>query len=162
MSELLSTWIKGMASAAVICGAALAITPTGKVKNVLKVLCGAVIVLALLQPFTGGEGLWSAADIARYRLEAEAIAGGAQEERTNMSRTIIEQELEAYILDKALSLGIEGAQAKVTLRWSEEGFWYPYEVSVATPGSFGRSSLESCIAGDLGVPAERQYWSVTE
>lgn len=162
MSGFLSQWVRGMASAAVVCGISLAVTPSGKVKNVLKVICGAVMVMAFISPLAKDEDLWTALDISRYRQEAGEIAGGAENNRTNISKSIIKQELEAYVLDKALSLGIEDLSVELGLRWSGEGFWYPYEVWLSSPSAYGRTALESLIAGDLGIPAERQYWSTDD
>jgi len=159
MSGFLSQWVRGMASAAVVCGIALAVTPSGKVKNVLKVICGAVMVMAFISPLAKDGDLWTALDIARYRQEAGEIAGEAENNRTNISKSIIKQELEAYVLDKALSLGIEDLSVELGLRWSEEGFWYPCEIWLSTPSDYGRAALESLIEGDLGIPSERQYWS---
>lgn len=162
MSGFLSAWIRGMAAAAVICGGAMALTPGGKVKGVLKVVCGTVMVIALISPLIKGDELWSAMDIAKYRQEAGEVAGDAEEKRTNLSRELIKRELETYVLDKAQSLGVELHEVDIILRWSEEGFWYPYEVSLNASSAFGKMGLESSIEGELGVPAERQYWSIGE
>jgi hypothetical protein len=60
-------------------------------------------------------------------------------------------------LDKADALGISAADAAVTARWSEEGFWYPWESQVSCPEG-GRAALSEAIEAELGIPPERQSW----
>ena len=95
--------------------------------------------------------------LARYGEAARAVAEGAGEEADRLNRTIIERECAAYILDKADALGISAADAAVTARWSEEGFWYPWESRVSCPEG-GRAALSEAIEAELGIPPERQSW----
>ena len=95
--------------------------------------------------------------VARYGEAARAVAEGAGEEADRLNRTIIERECAAYILDNADALGISAADAAVTARWSEEGFWYPWESRVSCPEG-GRAALSEAIEAELGIPPERQSW----
>ena len=79
--------------------------------------------------------------LARYGEAARAVAEGAGEEADRLNRTIIERECAAYILDKADALGISAADAAVTARWSEEGFW---------PGELSRGRPGGALGGDRG------------
>ena len=74
-----------------------------------------------------------------------------------INQTIIERECAAYILDKADALGLAVSSAAVTARWSEEGFWYPWESRAACSES-DRETLSAVIEAELGIPAERQSW----
>lgn len=161
MTEILSDWVRGIAGAAVICGAALSVTPKSKVKNVLKVLCGVVLIIALISPLIDGDSADMSIDMAKYRAQADAIAEDAEKQKTNLSRSIIEQELKSYILDKAQSLDINDLTVNVGLKWGDEGFWYPYEIELKTNAGTGEiNRLSSFIESELGIPAGRQYWSV--
>lgn len=161
MTELLGQWVRGIAAVAVICGAALAVTPKSKVKNVLKVLCGVVLIIALIRPFIDSDSAELSMDMARYRAQADAVAKNAEEQKTNLSRSIIEQKLESYILDKAQSMEITDLEANVILKWGDEGFWYPYEIELKTNSAAGdRNKLSSFVQGELGIPESRQHWSV--
>jgi stage III sporulation protein AF len=159
MMDGLGAWIKGIAGAAIICGAALAITPKGRVREVLKVLCGLLLIVAVVSPFIGAGLDGFSIDLARYRQQADSITGAAEKEQTNLSRTIIEREVNTYILDKAQSLGIEDMVPAVVLKWGDEGFWYPYEVDLKTDaGGVAKGSLTAYIEGELGIPESRQHW----
>ena len=98
-----------------------------------------------------GEGVQANPEAAR------AVAEGAGEEADRLNRTIIERECAAYILDKADALGLAVSSAAVTARWSEEGFWYPWESRAACSES-DRETLSAVIEAELGIPAERQSW----
>jgi stage III sporulation protein AF len=156
----LGNWIRAIAGAAVICGAALALTPQSKVKEVLKVLCGVVLIVALIEPFINSDAIEISVDLSRYREAAAAVAGNAANEQTNLNRSIIERQMNSYILDKAQTLGIEDLNVITVLKWGDEGFWYPHEIRLTTSCAIGeRNRLSSFIEGELGIPVSRQYWN---
>lgn len=160
MTEFAQEWVRAVAGAALICAAAMALTPRGKVKNVLKLICGIVLIMAMISPFLGKELPNMSMDLSEYRKKADEIIGQAQEKENGLSRTIIEDEMETYILDKAKSLNVQLESAEVSVKWGDEGCWYPYEVRVtADIPQRERNQLSSNIEAELGVPNERQYWS---
>ena len=133
----------------------------------LMLLCAAVSLRAqsldafkqrLAEPVAGTAFFGRAqVTVAEHGDAARAVAEGAGEEADRLNRTIIERECAAYILDKADALGISAADAAVTARWSEEGFWYPWESRVSCPEG-GRAALSEAIEAELGIPPERQSW----
>ena len=160
MTDAIGEWIRSMAGAALICGIALALTPAGRVKSVLKIISGAVMAIALVSPLLGGKLELLPMDISRYRDEADVVAGNAEKEQTNLSRTIIEQKLSSYILDKAQSLGIDDLSLSMVLKWGDEGFWYPYEITLVTNAPpLEVKALATYIEGELGILESRQYFS---
>lgn len=158
-----SEWVRAIAGAALICAAATALTPKGKVKNVLKLVCGIVLITAMINPIIKQDIPTMSMDMSQYRKDADEIIGSAEEKQNNLSRTIIENELEAYILDKAQSLNAKLDSVEVSAKWSDEGCWYPYEVKLsANITQMEQNLLSNSIEADLGVPKERQYWSSYE
>ena len=155
MPEFLRSWILGLGGAAVFCAVMTEICPKGQVKTVVKMLCGMVMSLALISPLLSLDMDSYSLNLAKYRREGEAIAGEAQDAANAWSRTIIEEECRAYILDKAALLGMELPDASVTLKWSSEGFWYPVECSLPVPYHPG---LSSAIESGLGIGPESQKW----
>ena len=159
MTELLRRWILGLAGTAIICAAAAALTPKGQVKKVVQLLCGAVMTVALLSPLLepdlGDYGL----NLSKYRAGAEALAGKGTELRQSLDRSIIEEKLEAYILDKARELDAELTAVQVTVQWSTEGFWYP--VSAVMDGPY-HARLSRLTEAELGIPAKAQTWRTDE
>jgi hypothetical protein len=160
LMEAIRNWIIGIAGAAVLTGIALAITPRGRVYSVLKLVCGIVMALALIKPLMNLDFEAYSRSLAGYREQADAIGSEAGETQDRLSRTIIEEEYAAYILDKAQLYNIEAFTVKVNVKWGDEGWWYPYEAYLDMTGpEDSKKSLMRIIESDLGIPAERQYWS---
>lgn len=155
--ELVTNWIRALVGAAVFCALAAALCPEGRPKRVLRAACGVVMAAALLSPVAALDTEALPKAMARYSEAARRQAESAAESADRLNRTIIESECEAYILDKAAQLGLDGLRAEVTARWSDEGFWYPWEARLGGPES-GRAELGRLIEAELGIPAERQSW----
>lgn len=161
MLEAISGWIRALVGAAVFCALALALCPEGRVKRVLRFACGLVMAAALLSPVLSVDMESLPQALARYSEAAERYAGSAEETADRLNRTIIEGECETYILDKAAVLGLEGCEVSVTARWSDEGFWYPWECRLSCSDG-DRESLSRLIEAELGIAAERQSWEAAE
>lgn len=157
--EILRNWVLALGGASVFCAVMTEICPKGAVKSVVKTLCGMVMALALLSPLAQLDMLSYSLNLARYRQEGESIVAGGKELADTYSRTIIEEQCRAYILDKAALRGLSPVEVSVGLRWSSEGFWYPAECEIACPYDPG---LSGDIAGELGIGRENQKWSGDE
>ncbi|MGI5978480.1 MAG: hypothetical protein ACOX66_03160 [Oscillospiraceae bacterium] len=154
-----SEWVRAIAGAALVCAAAMAVTPKGSVKGVLKLLCGVVLLLTVIKPLTKLDAGKLSLDMADYRTRASEIAGNAQETQNALDRRFIEQKFSAYILDKAKDLGLTDVTTEVTVKWGE-GCWYPYAVSLTGQApQREKRLLENAVEYDLGIPKERQYWN---
>lgn len=156
MTELLRSWILGLAGAAVFCAVMTEICPKGAVKNIVKMLCGMVMAFALLSPLMSLDMGSYSLNMSRYRQKGEEIVAGGKDLAQTYSRTIIETDCRAYILDKAAALGLELRDASVSLKWSGEGFWYPVECTLE--GEYSEA-LSNAIASELGIGRENQKWS---
>lgn len=157
MLEMVTNWIRALIGAAVFCALAMALCPEGRVKRVLRFACGLVMAAALLFPVLSLDLDYLPKAMARYSEAAKRQTESAADTADRLNRTIIESECETYILDKAAALGFELREAEVTARWSDEGFWYPWEcrLSAAEGDANGLSEL---IEAELGIPEERQSW----
>lgn len=159
MSELLSQWVRTIAAAALISGVAMAITPKGKVQRILKAVCGVLIVIAIIYPLTDENSEEISMNLSEHRTSADEILKGVEESNMNLSRSIIEEELEEYILDKAVEMGELGLSADVGSKWHEDGYWYPYQVELLGDCQLAnRNKISIIIETDLGIPFERQNW----
>lgn len=160
MSGVLQSWLNAVIYTGIICGIALVITPDGRVKKALTIICGAAMCVALISPLADIDMSSYSEALAGFKLEAESFAEEGESYSKNLNRTIIEDECEAYILDKAKNLGVQLDEAEVLAVWSEEGYWYPSEVSIK--GSFSqtqRERLGSFIEAELGISTDKQQWS---
>ncbi|MEG0777491.1 MAG: stage III sporulation protein AF [Oscillospiraceae bacterium] len=163
MTELFGEWIRAIAGAALIASVAISLTPSGKTKNVLRLICGVVLIIAMISPVIKPNMPAISMDMAKYRQNADELLKKAEESTNNLSRSIIEQESEAYILDKAQSMGIAINSVCVTAKWGDEGYWYPNEIEIVSNISPGeKNRLSNSIEAELGVSKDRQYWSAYE
>lgn len=157
--ELLKSWIMGLAGAGVVSAVCLALTPEGRVKKVVRLACGMLTFLCLVSPLAGGKIAFSEKLAATYA-EAEDFMTKTEETEQNITRTVIQEKLKAYISDKGEKLGLQISDAKFKMRWSTDGYWYPVSAEItAKEDEAGRKKLSDCITADLGIDAENIYWS---
>ncbi len=160
ISDWIRNWILSLTGAALVCAAALRLTPEGRVKGVLRMLCAVTMAAALLSPFLRDSALPDyALELARYRAAAEALTGEGAALGQELDRGIIEQRMEAYILDKARSLGAPLTGARVTLRWSTEGIWLPDRAELT--GTYSET-LSRLLESERGIPRQAQTWRTDE
>lgn len=159
MTDFLRNWILSLAGTALVCAAALRLTPEGRVKSVLRLLCGVCLTAALLSPLLNAALDSYPLELARYRAQGAAAAAAGSEARRDLDRAIIERETEAYILDKARALGLPLRAADVALRWSTEGVWLPESVTLTGPYS---EALARAVEAELGIPRRAQHWRTDE
>lgn len=151
--------IRQLCVLSLFCGAALSVLPEGGVKRVAEVTCTASLILALVSPLKALDMQTYALESAkRHELET-AMTNDAQEAQQRLNRLVIEQEYEAYIMDKAKELGLEGLAVDVEVQWSLEGLWMPCGATLSGVYSqTGKERLSALMAADLGIPYERQRW----
>lgn len=160
MTEALQSWLHAVIYTGLICGIALVIAPHGRVKKALTILCGVAMCVAFISPLGGIDFESYSEAMAGFKIEAESFAADGESYSKNLNRTIIEDECEAYILDKAESLGAQLDEMEVLAVWSDEGYWYPAEVQIK--GNFSQAQRErvsSYIEAELGISADKQQWS---
>lgn len=156
-------WILGLAASALIAGLALAVTPKGRVRNILKLVTGAVMVIALVSPVMHFDLSLFSVNAELAREELQAVQENVDETGDRLNRDIIERECAAYILDKAQGLGIDVQSVSVTAKWGDEGVFYPYEAHIAARLSGEQKvALSRAIEAELGIAPERQYWNGNE
>ena len=155
--------IRQLCMLSVLCGAAMSLCPEGSVRKIMRVLCTAVLMTALLSPLKEMNMSKFALETARLRELEAGMAEKGSEAGERLNRLVIEQQYETYIMDKAADLGLEVTDADVGVQWSSEGFWVPYSAEIACSGSREAcGKLKSEIEAELGIPKERQSWSGDE
>ena len=156
------SWLLAVTAVSLLCALAGALMPKGPVERVGRLVCGLVMLAAVLSPLARpdlGEG-------QRWLEDYLAAVGQREAELTqevdDQMKTIIEGEYAAYIVDKAAQLGLT-CSARVECRAEEKGLYLPVraEVSGALDGA-GRSRLAQILAQDLGIPEAEQFYMEKE
>ena len=160
MRALLHEWVLNVVGAAMLSALALLLTPEGRCRSVVRLLCGAVMILAVLSPLRRFDFDVYSMSLAAYREQAEAAVLRGEESSDRLSRSIIETETAAYILDKAQAAGLMPEEVTVTAKWGDTLCWYPYEVRLRTEAGPGaKEYLTQLLESELGIPRERQHWA---
>ena len=154
-------WLLSLLAAAILCALAEELMPEGPVKRVGRMVCGLVLLCALLDPVAGldlaGAGRWLEDYFSAVELREEEL----REQVDGNMKVIIEKKCAAYIADKAAELGGR-CTVRVVCR-EGEGTWLPEEVWVS--GALSpeqREALSEAIGQELGVPPERQRYDSGE
>ena len=160
--EALGVWVRTMAIGAIFCAVVLALVPEGGEKRALRFVCSAVLTLLLLGPLTSLEpGMVSEWLEGAEKLEGNLgeLAGEAEKESRD---ALIRQGAEEYIWNAARSLGIQRLGIRLVL---DERGKIPVPWAISLSGNWTeaqQSRLSLLLEGELGIPPERQNWSMDD
>ena len=162
MMGAVKSWLLAVISVSLLCAVADSLMPSGAVKRVGRLVCGLVLMGAILSPVANldvdGGRRWLDSYFASVRVREAEL----EETVNGQMKVIIEEEYAAYILDKAAQLGLD-CTVRVECRLSEDGLYLPHRTEVAGLGTAAaQKQLIQVIAEDLGVPAERQFYAEEE
>lgn len=148
------SWLTSIAAVTLVLTVVQTLVPEGTLRKISGFTGGLLLLAALLQPVLK-------TDLGRLRLDfsdyeaaigeraAELDAAGKEE-----LAAIIAGRTAAYISDKADALGLR-VTARVETEPGVDGT--PLPASAELTGPYSRE-LADWIAGELGIPAERQVW----
>lgn len=129
-------------------------TGSGKM---IKFLAGIFLTVTVIAPWTKLEFSDINDYIQDFTAEAESAAAVGTLYRQGELQRIIKSQTEAYILDKAASLGVE-LQVEVLVSDGNPPLPYAVTLEVTTLAPYTRERLRQYIANELGIPEERQTW----
>lgn len=156
MMEFLKSWLLGVTAAALAVSLAQALTPEGTVKKVGKLVCGLVLLLAVVRPVAAVD---PAALISDWAGPGGLSQTGAGESGKEALKILIAQKTGAYIVDKGQSLGCQVTEAAVTAAVDASGWPVPHSVRITGRWTEeGRQALSRAVEEDLAIPGERQSY----
>ena len=149
MMGLVREWLLGITAAAILAAFAEGVMPEGGIKQVGKLVCGLMMAAAVLRPL----GQVEVTDFAPLLEYDEQQIQVLQEEADTRMKTIIEQELAAYSMDKAAQLGIS-CQIRFTCRDEGENVFLPKSAEIfGVQDEQARKQLREFLCADLGMQA---------
>lgn len=147
MMGLIRGWLLEITAAAILAALAESMMPEGGVKQVGKLVCGLMLAAAVLRPF-GSVEVTDLAPLLEYDAWQSQVL---QEEAEGRMKTIIEEDLSAYSMDKAAQLGFP-CRIRVTCRLEEAGVFLPASAEiVGVPEVQGRQIVAEFLCADLGL-----------
>ena len=141
-------------AAALLSGILTRLTQRCSSREIVRMLCGIFMTIVLIQPMIVRKELILDSELQGLGKQAEAISEEGSAEAENLRKEFIKQRVEAYISNRAETIGAE-IQASVSL--GEDCV----PVSVRITGKISplnRSRLAQVIVSELGIPREQQEW----
>ena len=162
MMGAVRSWLLAVIAVSLLCAVAEALMPSGAVKRVGRLVCGLVLLAAILSPAVRLDVAEGERWLAECFASMEPRRENLEETVNNQMKIIIEGEYAAYIVDKAAEFGLT-CSARVECRVSEEGLYLPLRVRVS--GALTdreRARIAQIIWEDLGVPEPEQLYITEE
>ena len=161
MNGWMEQWLMGVACAALLLVVSGALVQSGGGKQVCKLAGSLLLLLVTVAPVLGlDQQDWE--ELLEFDTQMMEEAEQALSEQNNLLyESIIEEETEAYILDKAEALGVQ-CQVEVVVQWENE---IPQPWSVQVEGTWTqvqRDRLSEMLAEELGIPQQRQSFEVMD
>lgn len=151
--EAVSRYVVSVVACAMLCGILTRLF-RGHPRQIIQVLCGVFFSIVLLQPVSRlGKISWEIQS-RDWEKKAQALAVDGSAMAEHMKAAVIEERMQAYILNKAAVLG---AAVEVSITLGENGIPASAEIAgCVSPGVKGR--LTEILVQELGIPKEKQQW----
>ena len=157
MKEYLLT----LTAATILSSLISSLAPKGASGRGARIAAGLLVLVVAFLPFGEIDTLASARELMKTvsgdPLRTDFLTGSSRE----LMSSLISEEAEAYILDKAQEMGLS-LQVEVTVSVRE---YYPVPWEVTLEGEMTQvqqSTLSSIIEQELDIPEERQTWKTKE
>lgn len=148
-------WLLAVISVSLLCSVADALMPPGAVRRVGKLVCGLVLLAAVLSPLREPDLDSGRRWLTDYFSALDRQASELNETVDSQMKSIIERGCAAYIVDKAAQLGLT-CSVRVECRAGEDGLYLPVRADVSgTLSEDGRTQLLQIIREDLGIPEDQ-------
>lgn len=153
----LRQYIVCVTAAAIICGIAKTISDEKSVSGtVIRLITGIIMAMTVLSPIVNLELGELPALSGNIIAEAQAAAADGEEKAAQKVNAIINEQLEAYILDKAADLSVT---LEIELIRPDNGSVLPEEITLyGTISPYAKTQLQQIITQDLGIAKENQRW----
>lgn len=161
MNGWMEQWLLGVACASLILVVTGALVQGGSGKRLCKLVGSLLLLLVTMAPVLRlDQQDWE--ELLQWDTQIMEEAEQALSEQNNMMyESIIEQETQAYILDKAEALGVQ-CQVEVVVQWEDE---IPKPWWVRVEGTWDQEQkerLSGILEEELGIPQQRQSFEVVE
>ena len=155
-------WLLAVIAVSLLCAVADALMPPGGVRRVGRLVCGLVLMGAVLSPVVELDVEGGRRWLEDYLASVHSREAELTQTVESQMKVIIEQEYAAYIVDKAAQLGLT-CSVQVECGLSEEGLYLPARARVS--GALTereRDQIVRLIGTDLGIPESEQLYMTEE
>ena len=148
-------YIMGVVAVSMICSIVLTLSSKGKTTyKIITMICGVVMTLAIISPITNIKPISFGTDMLDIYDDGKQVALTASEDSRKELRSIIQERIQAYILNMATTYD---CSLDVLVTLNEDNTPDTVElVGDISPGT--KVKLQKQIENDIGIPKERQKW----
>ena len=155
----MNTAIRELIALSLLLGLSLHLCPEGGVRQILSILCAALLALSVLRSFREIDYEAFALKTAKLRETELSISRESERASQKLNRLFIEEEYAAYVRNRAEQLGVGDVKIEVQVQWAYEGLWVPCASQITgNVGPQEKAELGRMLREELGIPAERQVW----
>lgn len=125
--------------------------------TVIKLICGLFLTMTVVGPLTNLELTDISSYINEFSIDAQALVDAGSQAAETEKKQIIKEKTEAYILDKAASLGLS---VTVDVMLESDVNPLPSEVKISGAASpYAKRALTQYITETFSVAEEDQIWT---
>lgn len=153
----LKQYLLSVTAAAIVCAIVKSIIDKKSPQSqIIQLLAGIFLTIAVVAPWLKLDLSAMTGYVTQFTAESDAAVATGTAYARNETAAIIKSQTEAYILDKAQTLGLE-IQVNVSL--SEDPLPVPTAVVLTgTASPYAKQRLTQYISENLGIGEEHQQW----
>jgi len=157
LMEQIRQYLLSVIGAAILCGIVNSLIGSKSPHAaIIKLISGLCMAFTVISPILKIQIDDYSDYLSSFTDDAKEVVSSGEEIAMNELYAIIKGRTEAYILDKAASLGLD-VEVEVTL--SNDIPPLPCAVTISGSASpYSKNALAQYIANDLGIPKEDQIW----
>ena len=152
MMEHVRQWLTSIVTVSLLLSVIQSLVPQGSLRRVSSFLGGLVLLAILLAPLLGLD--FAGLEVPDWQKETEEVRRKLEAEEESALAAGMAGQTEAYISDKAASLGLT-AEVRVETVAGADGVPVPWRVEVE--GGY-TEELAQWMETEVDIPRERQVW----
>lgn len=157
--DTIRSYILRIVAAALLCGICQSFFSSKNAAGaIVRMVTGLLLAITVLSPVVDlriGDLTGYLSGLQTY---TDSIVEDGEEVGQRERAGIISEQCETYILDKAASLGLT---LQVDVQLADDDFLRPKSITLkGSVSPYAKSILEEYIADSLGIPKDKQLWSI--
>ena len=155
--------LRPLISLSLFAGAVMHFCPAGGVRRVSKLLCAAILAASVLAPLRDFDYDRLSTEQVCFQSREDEITHKADRMQESMKKLFLEKNCEDYIESRGMEMGLKIQSVTIELEQGVGGEWLPFSASVFAAGPETEAKeLSRLLASELGIPIERQVWTLNE
>lgn len=150
-------YLLSVLSAAMICAVIhkLSVSKSGAFR-IVRLTASIFLSVTIIAPVLKVQISGFSSELEQYKQEAEGLAVAGAEILAEEKLSLIKENTETYILEKAADYGVS---LEVEVQINDPALMLPDQVTLkGNVSPYAKQLIQNCISEDLGIPKEHQLW----